>query len=185
MSLVHLSITENKKAGFTLMELLVVVAIIAILFIAVAMVAQTSIKRARVAKAQADLNRIAKAVRQYELDTESSYIKTSLNECKNESYSPIDDKIPLVADDSQQGWNGPYIDELPLDPWGSPYFYMDYYYCGEGVVGCEGYEGKYLRVVASHGPDKQGFQGTQLGLAEPYSGTLDKDNIVLRLFTCP
>ncbi len=30
----------------------------------------------------------------------------------------------LVSDDGTLGWHGPYISEVPLDPWGLPYIYL-------------------------------------------------------------
>jgi general secretion pathway protein G len=30
----------------------------------------------------------------------------------------------LVSDEGVQGWHGPYIKEVPLDPWGRPFLYL-------------------------------------------------------------
>ncbi len=188
MNLIHLSITENKKSGFTLMELLVVVAIIAILFIAVAMVAQTSIRRARVGKAQADLNRIGKAVRQYELDTERTlHDKLSLSVCPpNSTYVtlilvPNAPWNPIIFSNDTAGevvWNGPYMEEVPFDPWGGSYNYAETYFCQSETIGCEGYENKEIRALLSVGPDRSSDPSS-------FPSESKKDDVVLRLFTCP
>ena len=52
----------------------------------------------------------------------------------------------VQADGRFSNWNGPYVRELPLDPWGSSYFF-DPDYRVEGV----------MRVaVGSFGPNRQG-----------------------------
>ena len=140
---------------------MVVVAIIAILFIAVAMVAQTSIRRARVGKAQADLNRIGKAVRQLEVDTEQSPFDAPLTTCINASIvnrllnettnSGILHNSSLIYNN----WNGPYMESIPNDPWGQPYKFSARYSCLNTTRGCEDFVSPTnVRAIFSMGSDK-------------------------------
>lgn len=52
----------------------------------------------------------------------------------------------LATDGDYRNWRGPYIDRIPLDPWGNPFFFdPDYHADGEWHV-----------VVGSFGPNGQG-----------------------------
>lgn len=178
-----MSLIQNKY-GFTLIELLIVVALIGILSMTVMWVYQTSILRAKNGKAQADLNRIGKAIRQMEVDTErwpmhlATYTGCGTNSATTHEFE-LDSSGAvglLQTDGAYSGWNGPYLAELPTDPWGKPYRFDNDYFCFQDSVtrgiGCE-WETDPLNTVSvifSSGPNRSG-------------GTYDEDNIVLLL--CP
>ena len=50
------------------------------------------------------------------------------------------------------GWNGPYM-SVPLDPWGTNYYFDPDYTCGTSTLGCGGIA-QTIRVIQSFGPNK-------------------------------
>ena len=121
-------------AGFTLIELMLVVIIISVL---VAMVVPRLVGRsqeARVAAAQAQIEaHLATALDLYELD--------------NGIYPSTEQGLMALRRKSSStptppNWKGPYIKKTPKDPWGNEYVYMS-----PGVHNTEDYD------LASYGPD--------------------------------
>jgi general secretion pathway protein G len=101
-----------RAAGFTLLELLVVVVIIGLLagFVAPRYFGQVGKSEIGVAKAQLDA--LEKALDQYRLDT-GHYPPTELG---------LTALVTRPA--SEPKWAGPYLrKDVPLDPWGKPYVY--------------------------------------------------------------
>ncbi|MFC1593929.1 type II secretion system major pseudopilin GspG [Candidatus Omnitrophota bacterium] len=131
---------NNKRIGFTFIELMVVVAILVIL-------AATAVPRlvgrtdqARVAAAKADIDgNIAIALDLYELD--------------NGTYPATEQGLAALASEPTSSpvppdWNGPYLKKrkIPVDPWGRSYVYTqpglhnteDYDLFSYGSDGAEG-----------------------------------------------
>jgi general secretion pathway protein G len=105
-------VPSQGAAGFTLLELLVVVVIIGLLagFVAPRYFGQVGKSEIAVAKAQIDA--LEKALDQYRLDT-GSYPNSELG---------LKALVERPAD--QPKWAGPYLRKsVPLDPWGKPYIY--------------------------------------------------------------
>ena len=102
----------NKRKGFTLIELMLVVIIISVL---VAMIVPRMAGRseeARIAVAHADIEvNVATALKLYELD--------------NGSFPTTDEGLNALisAPSTAKRWKGPYLDNVPVDPWGNPYKY--------------------------------------------------------------
>ena len=101
----------QRRQGFTLTEIMLVVVIIGILAALVIPKIAGSSERARVTAASADIKGgIKSAIGQYEGD--NGFYPKSLQEL-------------IVQPSNAKNWHGPYFDppKLPLDPWGNPYIY--------------------------------------------------------------
>jgi len=98
--------------GFTLLELLVVVAIIGLLIGFVAPRYFGQIGKAEVTTAKAQIDALEKALDEYRLDT-GHYPSSELG------LNALMQRPP-----NEPKWNGPYLrKEVPPDPWGKPYVY--------------------------------------------------------------
>ena len=102
----------SGAAGFTLLELLVVVAIIGLLVGFVAPRYFGQIGKSEVTAARAQIDALGKALDQYRLDT-GHYPSTEQG---------LD--ALMQRPQNEPKWNGPYLRKsVPLDPWGRPYQY--------------------------------------------------------------
>jgi general secretion pathway protein G len=103
-------VRETKfSRAFTLTELMLVVVIIGILAALVIPKIAGNSERARQTAATADINGgIKSALGQYEID--NGFYPKSLQDL-------------LVQPSNAKNWHGPYLDKLPVDPWGNPYIY--------------------------------------------------------------
>ncbi|MBU1086233.1 MAG: type II secretion system major pseudopilin GspG [Candidatus Omnitrophica bacterium] len=102
----------NRKQGFTLIELMLVVIIISALAAMVLPRLAGRSEQARTAAANADINaNIATALKLYELDN-GQFPSTS------EGLQAL-----LTKPATANTWNGPYLEKEPIDPWGRKYEY--------------------------------------------------------------
>jgi general secretion pathway protein G len=99
-------------AGFTLMEMLVVILIISILaaLIIPKLVGKTD--DAKIAKAKSDISTMASLIEAYRLDTGQ--------------YPSTDQGLEALhtPPTGVNNYKGPYMGEIPLDPWGNQYQYV-------------------------------------------------------------
>jgi general secretion pathway protein G len=101
------------EAGFTLLEILVVITIIGLLIALVAPAALRQLSGARMSIARQSIQRLGTVLDLYDLDV-GSYPTTQ------EGLQALIQK-PAGVDQ----WNGPYLkgDKAPVDPWNHPYVY--------------------------------------------------------------
>ena len=103
---------RSGQIGFTLLELLVVMAIIGLLAGYVAPRYFAQIGKSEVKVAQAQLGAIEKAVEQFRLDT--GHYPT-----QEQGLSAL-----MKKPANETRWDGPYLKkEVPNDPWGRPFIY--------------------------------------------------------------
>ena len=96
-----------KKKGFTLVELLIVIAVIAILATIVTPTAFKALDKSKVSTVEADYKAIKTATLNFHADT---------------GKWPTDSLDFTTKPSGVSGWNGPYIDHWPSQtPWGGTY----------------------------------------------------------------
>lgn len=136
---------SDNESGFTLVEVLTVLAIIAIITTAVVVNVFSITGTAKVKRAQVDISTLSSAIEQYNLDLGSYPDERSGLKALREAPNGVRN-IELYR-------QGGYIKKLPTDPWGSEYMYR---YPGDfgaydifsfGADGVEGGEGDNADVT--------------------------------------
>ena len=125
-----------RAAGFTLMELLLVLVIIGMLAALVGPALYQRIKPARQSAARAQLTNFSTALDAFYVDCER--------------YPTTQEGLAALRErpEGTEKWNGPYLTkEVPNDPWGHPFVYRapgrsgGYEIVSYGAVGREGGDG--------------------------------------------
>lgn len=109
----HHSAPRLRRAGFTLLELLVVIVIIGLLAAYVGPKYFSQLSKSEVTVAKAQMEAFEKSLDTYRLDV-GRYPTTE------------EGMAALMAAPPTAGakWNGPYLKKgVPKDPWGNPYLY--------------------------------------------------------------
>ncbi len=108
-------VKRRGSVGFTLIELMLVVVIIAALVAMVVPRLAGRSEEARVGVAKADIKgNLSLALRLYEVD--NGRYPTTEQGLAALLQKPVGPPVP-------PNWKGPYIEQDPLDPWGKPYVY--------------------------------------------------------------
>ena len=128
--------TENRRplrrAGFTLIELLLVLVILGVLAAIVVPKFAGRTEQARQAAAKTQVSSFATVLDAYEVD----------NGFYPKGKSGLNDLVQASRD--AKNWRGPYLKEVPKDPWGNDYVYE-----------CPGKNNPTSYDVSSMGPDGQ------------------------------
>ncbi len=133
---------RRRNAGFTLIELMVVLVIIGVL---AALIVPNVLDRAddaRTTAARTDVNNLMQALKLYRLDNQR--YPTAEQGLQALLTKPTTNPVPI-------NWK-PYLEKLPNDPWGRPYQYLNPGIKGEvdvmsfGADGQSGGEGKNADV---------------------------------------
>jgi general secretion pathway protein G len=133
----QMSTTDHDERGFTLLEILVVIAILGLLIGLVAPAALRQLGGARVSVAKQSIERIGAILDMYKLDVGS--------------YPTSDQGLRALVEQPTgvTAWSGPYVkNNVPVDPWNRPYTYTDpssraghdYDLCSLGASGSGGGE---------------------------------------------
>jgi general secretion pathway protein G len=107
---------RRRTAGFTLIEMLVIVAIIAVLAAVVAPEVFRNVGDANSSAARSQIELLGTALDNYRLD--------------NHAYPSTDQGLAALRTEPATGerpprWRGPYLRRaIPDDPWGRPYVYV-------------------------------------------------------------
>jgi general secretion pathway protein G len=132
--MIHLHHSARQRAGFTLIEIVVAIAILAILASIIVPRVIGKIDDATVAKAKSDVQALGTALNLYKLD--------------NYAYPSTDQGLEaLVAKPGGQpeaaNWKtGGYVERLPKDPWNRDYLYLSPGQHGEIDIYTLGRDGK-------------------------------------------
>ena len=149
------------KRSFTLIEMMVVVAIVAMLAVVLVVQVSRMIDKGKVSRAKGDVRSIANAILEYHNDVgtwpRQVFISTTacgemgasgLTRLSDGTAGPLVRRYPGVT-----GWKGPYLDkDIPAtDPWGNSYLYGEFFdeinsFPTEGCIGTYSY-------VLSPGPN--------------------------------
>ena len=135
--MMKMNVRPTRASGFPLIELLVVVAILAMLAGLVGPRVMSALGESKSKTARVQLEELSAALDIYRLDT-GNYPRGE------QGLQALVQRV-----DGADNWNGPYLKKprLPKDPWGADYIYRfpgehgdyDLYSLGsDGVEGCEG-----------------------------------------------
>ena len=107
--------THKTQSGFTLIEVMVVVVILGILAAVIVPKIMDKPDEARIVKVKADIQEIQSTLDIYRLD--------------NYVYPTTDQGLQALvqkpaSDPAPPHWKQ-YLDQLPVDPWGHPYLYLN------------------------------------------------------------
>lgn len=151
---------------------------------------QEMIHRGRTARAEGDLSNLAKASIQLGLDTSYHINKLPYDDCvtTDAEYSAVPSpkgtqNEAIITDTGLIGlrnnsasaypnWKGPYIEQIPTDPWGNAYMVDPDYDCSYFPETCDGIT-TLAKVFVSGGPNGSGMPAS--------AADYDEDNIVVVL----
>lgn len=127
----------TKQRGFTLIEIMVVVVVIAIMGAMIAPTLFSKVQQANETRIAGDIRAIHDALGFYRLDTYRYPTEAQGLQALVEQPQGVDN------------WNGPYLDDLKNDPWGVPYMYAN-----------PGTHGKEIDIYTYGDDEQEGGEGS-------------------------
>lgn len=149
---------SKTKNGFTLVEVLTTLAIIGTLTSIVLVALSSSTRKADIATAQIHIKDIHNGVLQLQSDTGEWPGHNPVGEVQEAPNNEITDLTTgeagiISTDGAYTGWSGPYLTEVPTDPWGNTYWFDPDYDIQDGpgetwaaVIGSGGPNGSAVNV---------------------------------------
>lgn len=127
----------NKQRGFTLIEIMVVIVIIALMGGIVGPAIFSKVQQAEETRIAQDIRAIENALKLYRLD--------------NFDYPAQSDGLEALMSEpaSARNWRGPYLENVPVDPWDQSYRYA-----------YPGTHGKEVEVFTLGRDNQQGGDGS-------------------------
>lgn len=124
---------RRSRSAFTLIEIMVVVAILGILASVLVLKLKGRTDDAKVSVARSDIATVVTALEQFQLDM-GRYPTTEegLNALVT---APAAEETDTETGAAGGTWKGPYLNKVPVDPWGRAYVYE----C-PGTVNVDGYD---------------------------------------------
>ncbi len=114
----------GTRCGFTLVELLVVLVVLAVVSAIVLPRFAQSSRRSKIAKVRSDLRLLRGAVERFRADTGVVPVSLAALAAESAPAKGLDAGGKVVSINASD-WRGPYIDSVPRDPLaGKPYFYV-------------------------------------------------------------
>ncbi len=130
------------RGGFTLIEVMVVIAVIAMLATLVGPNVFRNVGAAKDATARSQIELFGAALDSYRLD--NGRYPTTAQGLETLRTAPTINPLP-------NNWRGPYLrKEVPLDPWGNPYTYLS-----PGTVNPTGYDLLSLGADGEYGGEEE------------------------------
>jgi len=163
---------KKRQSGFTTVELIFYAGVALFVISALVTVSGSLEANANMRKAESDLTKFTEAIVLLQNDTGQSINHYDAFTCskstgKNEIHLDSPQAGIESTDSGFPKWNGPYIKDVPRDPWGNKYIFDDDYDCRNlEENGCTATTRGIHRVIHSGGPNRSDMN------------VYDSDNIV-------
>lgn len=126
----------RRKDGFTIIEILIVIAIIGILASLTLRGTMGSTDKAKIGRAKSEISQVLRIIQQIEVDTGCWPKTPDEATCKmpyiiengvadNEIWDLSSPEVGITGDNDNvfPHWSGPYMEIVHKDPWGNNYFF--------------------------------------------------------------
>ena len=166
---------KQNSLGFTLIELLVVIAVIGLLSSTVLVSLEGARERARIAEAESMIEQLHKIILiNYQNSDGTSPLPANTGIGTGCTYWGPGTIVGFVNNPGNyyDNWMGPYLSEVPKDPWGNCYV-MD----GPVEEGCPA---PYGSMICSSGPN-----GSFAGADYPWNLPPGQGDNICKEFLCP